>query len=347
MRPIMALKHQPAIYTLASDLGIEKPSDPVQSILRHCEKRTTQILRDFPDCSTLSELLNVMEAGLDTKFVEVRTDDELEAVQERYSLKGELAFAALHDELTDDVYGITFKRTVRKPWERQYVSVIDCRGEKQYRSYFTKWHELGHLLVLTDQRRLKFRRTHAVAESKDPEETMVDTIAGRIGFLPRFVRPVAKGNASFKAFEAVRSELCPEASKEASVIGFAAAWPAPCLLLRAEMALRRGEQVVATQARLGFHEGPTPALRAVLAKPNDAARGSDLMVFPNMRVPERSVIHKVFLGELYEGEEDEDLSWWQTSNGQQLPALKVRVGARPLDIGPEDELAVQAIVTPI
>lgn len=344
----MALKHRYEIHTLARDLGIEKPSDPVRAILRHCEKRTLSILRDYPECSTLAELLSVMEARLDNELQEVRTDNELQEVRERYSRKGEVALAGLHDELAADVYGITFRRTARKPWERQFVSIIDCRGEKQFRSYFTKWHELGHLLVLTDQRRLKFRRTHADrAELKDPEEALVDLIAGRIGFLARFVRPVANGSASFRSFEAVRLELCPEASKEASVIGIAAAWPTPCLLLQAEMAYKRGEQAVAPQAGFGFHEPPQPALRAVSAKPNDAARGTGLVVYPNMRVPERSIIHKVFSGELYDGEADEDLSWWETRGGQQLPALAVRVGARRQDGAANEDPTVQAILTPL
>jgi hypothetical protein len=32
----------------------------------------------------------------------------------------------------------------------------------RFRSYYTKWHEIGHLLILlTDQMRLAPRRTHA------------------------------------------------------------------------------------------------------------------------------------------------------------------------------------------
>ena len=207
---------------------------------------------------------------------------------------------------------------------------------------------MRHLLVLTDQRRLKFLRTHAaVAEFKDPEVSLVDIIAGRIGFLAHLVRAMAKGRASFEAVKDVRSELCPEASKASAVIGIAAAWPTPCLVFRAGMATKRGERSVAAQGGFGFHPAPQPTLRAVSAKPNDAARGTDLAVFPNMRVPERSIIHKVFVGELYDGEADEDLSWWETSGGQQLPALAVRVGTQPLPVGPEEEPAVQAILTPL
>ena len=347
MTSTVALKHRYEIHALARDLGIEKSRDPVNAILRYCERRVAKILRGYPSCGTLTELLGVMEAELDTKFEKVRNDDELAKVQARYSRQGEVVFASLHHELESEVYGVTLKRTARRVWERQYVSVIDCRGAKQHRSYFTKWHELGHLLVLTNQARLKFRRTHVVTEQKDSEEMMVDAIAGRIGFLPRFVRSMASDQASFEMFEAVRKKLCPEASKEASVIGFAAAWPSPCLLLTAQEALRRGEEEHAAQPGFGFYEDPKPVLRAVSSQPNDAARGTGLMVFPNMRVPERSIIQRVFAGEVYKGDAREDLSWWLTSGGQQLPELRVRVEAQTLARGPDDDPGVQALVTPL
>ena len=97
-----------------------------------------------------------------------------------------------------EVFGVTFKRLSRKPWELPYVSVIDCRLDKKYRSYYTKWHELGHLLILTDQMRLAFRRTHFGLDDKDPEEALVDVIAGAFGFLPDLIKPVAKGRPSFE-----------------------------------------------------------------------------------------------------------------------------------------------------
>src|ERR1035441_6851450 len=93
--------------------------------------------------------------------------------------------------------------------ELPFVSVIDCRGEKRFRSYYTKWHELGHLLILTDQMRLTFRRTHFGLEDKDPEEALVDVIAGAFGFLPDIVRPLAKGQPSFDGIEDIRIHLCP------------------------------------------------------------------------------------------------------------------------------------------
>lgn len=343
----MALRHSHEIHTLATDLGIRSPSDPVKAILRYCEKRTVRCLKRFPDCNTLSALLEVMEASLDTKFEEVRNDDELRSLQLRYTGEGERAFAALHEELSDSVYGITFKRTARKRWQRQFVSVIDCRGSKGLRAYFTKWHELGHLLVLTDQQRLVFRRTHPVLAKKDPEEALVDAIASRVGFLPAVVQPVAKGRPSFENFRAVRKQLCPEASWEASSMGFASAWPSPCVLIRAERGRKRGEERDIAQPSFEFYEAPTPVLRAVSVKPNDAARKTDLLVFPNMRVPEASVINRVFCGEISAACAEEDLSWWESRSGHQPPSVRVRVEAKCLDGGPGKKSAVHAIVTPL
>jgi hypothetical protein len=323
-----SLKRSYKIHALAGDLGINPTGDPVREIVRFCEKRIRRFLRDFPDCTTLSQLLNIAASKLGTKFEEIRSDEDLEEVRTRYLRQNEKAFAALQDELPAQVFGVTFKRTNRKPWELPYVSVIDCRGEKKSRSYYTKWHELGHLLILTDQMRLTFRRTHFGLDDKDPEEALVDVIAGSFGFLPDMVRPLAKGQPSFDRIDEIRAQLCPEASQQASLIGIAKAWPEPCILLQAQMGLKRGERRELAQGILGFQDRPKETLRATQVTPNDAARDKNFVIFPNMRVPERSIISKVFTGESADTEAAEDLSWWESSDGTRLPSAKVFVQVR-------------------
>src|SRR5579863_4230617 len=327
MTPI-SLKRSYKVHALATDLGINPTGDPVREILRFCEKRIRRFLRDFPDCTTLSQLLEIAASKLGTKFEEIRSDEELEEVRTQYLRQNEKAFAALHEELPTQVFGVTYKRTSRKPWELPYVSVIDCRQDKKYRSYYTKWHELGHLLILTDQMRLAFRRTHFGLEEKDPEEALVDVIAGAFGYLPDLVRPLAEGQPSFDQIEKIRLKLCPESSQLASLIGIAKAWPTSCILLQAQMALKRGERRDLAQGTLGFQEKPKELLRAVQVTPNDVARSSNFVIFPNMRVPERSIIYKVFAGGTADGRAVEDLSWWESSDGSQLPVAKVLVQAR-------------------
>jgi hypothetical protein len=335
-----ALKRNYKIHALANDLGIKPSGDPIREIVRFCEKRIRRFLRDFPDCLTLSQLLEISASKLGTRFEEIHSDDQLDEVRARYLRQGEKAFASLHEELLSNVFGVTFKRLSRKAWELPYVSVIDCRGEKQFRSYYTKWHELGHLLILTDQMRLAFRRTHFGLDEKDPEEALVDVIAGAFGFLPDLVSPLAKGQPSFDQIETIRMKLCPEASQQSSLIGIAKAWPTPCILLQAQMALKRGEHRELAQGTLGFQEKPKEVLRAVQVTPNDAARNANFVIFPNMRIPERSLIQKVFAGDSVDGQAAEDLSWWDSSDGSRLPSAKVLVQVRSV------RGAVRALITP-
>jgi hypothetical protein len=316
------------IWTLAKDLGLKVKSDPTEAIREYCEKRVVRIIHDFSGCRTLADLLNMVSNTLGTKFEIVRTDQDLDEVQTRYTEKGETAFATLHTELRADTFGITIQRRRRQEWEPRFVSVIDCRGKKASREYFTKWHELAHLLCLTDQMRLSFHRTHPNRQSKDPEETMMDVIAGHLGFLPMLIRPHAKGEISFEKIEVLRERLCPEASRESAVTGIVHAWPSPVSLVRAEVALKANEARQASQMGFSFAKQPLPALRAVTVIENEEARRAGFRIHPNMRVPERSIVHAVFEGQLHDGEADENLDWWESSDGSRLSSIPVRVHAR-------------------
>jgi len=211
--------------------------------------------------------------------------------------KGEKIFARLVEELHDDVFGITFRLYNRESWEPEFVSVIDCRGPKAARVYYTKWHEIAHLLVQTDQMRLSYRRTHCETGPKDPEEALIDVIAGKFAFYQPFIKEHAEGEISFEAIENLRARLCPEASQQSALIGFVNVWPEPCLLVQAQLALRKHEKPLPGQESFGFGEQPQPSLRAVKVSPNDAAREIGLTIFENMRVPEQSVIFRAFAGE--------------------------------------------------
>lgn len=93
------LKDSPVIWKLAKDLGIKSITDSVNDILNFCDKNVKSFLREFPECSTLSEFLEVAAAKVGTTFVEVRSDGELDVVQKRYVAKGEAIFATLNEEL--------------------------------------------------------------------------------------------------------------------------------------------------------------------------------------------------------------------------------------------------------
>jgi hypothetical protein len=325
---ISSLNNSPTIWKLAKDLGIKKIGNPVDDIQKFCEKKINAIQKEFPDCTTLEDLLNLVAAKLKTEFCEINNDRDLENIKSRFINSGEKIFANLETEFTDEVLGITFKRTNREPWELEFVSVIDCRENKRSRSYFTKWHEIAHLLVLTDQQRLKFMRTNLQSHKVDPEEAMVDIIAGKFGFYQPFVQKSApNSDLTFELIDKMRAELCPESSLQAALIGFVQAWPKPCLLAYCEMALKTNEQNLLDQQKFDFTDRPTPLLRATKITLNRPARDISFRIHRNMRVPKDSVIH-----DLYEGYDDfasaeENLSLWESSGGQKLDQISIKIRA--------------------
>lgn len=321
------LKNSYQIAVLASDLRLRETADPVAAILRFCHKRIAAFVKEF-HCGTLSDLLAAAAARLDTLFIEIRDDADLARVRIEYVARGELIFATLDQQLGPDVYAITFKLMRPCNGDRRFVSIIDCRGAKDWRCYFSKWHELAHLLTLTQQARLKFCRTHAEPDVKDPEEALMDVIAGEVGFCSQLVHPHVTGEISFDEIEALRKKLCPEASQQASLIGFVNAWPAPCVLIQARLALKAQERRGLAQRNLAFHDGPKPVLRAAKVTANAAAESIGIIIHRNMRIPECSVIARAFEESSGSLEAAEDLGWWQSSSGSGLAARPVTVKAR-------------------
>lgn len=334
------LDRKPQIYTLASDLGLQRSEQPCQRILQFVEAKVKKISKTFA-CKSLNDLLIAIANDVGTIFREIHSDDDLRKLREGYVSKGELIFANLAAELSrSDDYAITIGVHTQHPWEPRFASVIDCRGDKRFRTYFTKWHELAHLLTLTPQMRLVFRRSHSRENSNDPEERLMDVIASSVGFLPDFLPDKARGELSFEGISEIKKEFCPDASVQAATIGIVKAFPSPCILVEAELALKRHEIAAASQIGFGFHNGPRPCLRAVHATVNTAAREEGLQFFKNWRVPVASVIADVFDGGGY-AEADEDLSWWSASGGKRLDPFPVRIKAR------KTGKSVQALVIPI
>lgn len=320
------LNQSTKIWKLAKDLGIRTVNDPVSDILRFCEKRIEKFSKDAMDCRSLSDFLRWIAGKLGTYFEEVRDDRDLADIKVKYLKKGEKGFVTLDCEFSDDVLGITYRRLNRESWEPPFISIIDCRGDNARKAYYTKWHELAHLLILTDQSRLSFQRTTHLSE-KDPEEVLIDIIAGRFGFYHAFITPHINGEISFEKIDVLRQTLCPEASYLSSLIGFVNAWPEPCMLVLCKEGLKKSERRQADQGSL-FDIRHRPALRAVKVTVNEAAKGKNIRIHENMRVPTHSVINAVHAGETDCSEAMEDLSWWESSDGTVLTKAKVLVKAK-------------------
>ena|ERR1700733_10538831 len=327
------------IHKLAQDLGLRSTEDPVPSIIQFCEKRVRSFLKEFPKCTNPSELLDILAAKLRTKFEIIRADEDLTEIKSRYVAAGERAFASLETEFPADVFGVTFRRLAKKPWEPDFVSVIDSRGEKSFRANHTKWHELGHLLVMTDQLRIAFRRTFCNQDLKDPEESLVDVIAGHFEYWPSFFTKRMTGRISFRKIEEIRAEICPEASKASSILGLVKAWPTPCVLIEATLDYKQKDKDLRGQAAMPFRDVPKKDLRVTSILVNDPARLSGMRLHRNWRVPRESALYRTFEGN-EPTTEIENLNWWTTSTGGRLPDFQVSVETRKAgDV-------FQALVTP-
>jgi hypothetical protein len=314
------------VRTLAADLRLKDSDDAVGQILKYCHDRVKKFLADF-QCSDSHQLLSLVANKLGTEFREVLNDEELAAVRQEFLDQQELGFVNLHLELSGEVLGITLKRLNPKGWQLPFVSVIDCRGKNKRRAYFTKWHELGHLLILTDQSRLVFKRTHVADAPKSPEEALVDVIAGSLAFYPSIVEAHAQGDISFEAIESIRAAVWPDASWQSAVLGIAASWPHPCVLLEARLGLKKSESDTGQQG-FDFRPAAKPSLRAVHVSPNASARKLGIRAIPNFRVPTGSVVYKAFYDGMPYIEAVEELSLWKSSDGGTWEGGQVLVKAK-------------------
>jgi hypothetical protein len=315
------------VQKLATDLGLKPSAAPVETILEFCRGKVRKLIQDFDGCMTPEEILPWLAAKLSTRLVEINADNDLDQIVAEYCRKKEYAFATLEQELQGSTEGITLRLSYRDLWEPAFVSIIDCRGRRRLRRYHTKWHELAHLLILTDQLRMTFRRTHEFGQGKSAEEKLVDAIAGDLSFFPEFVKPFIAGEISFEKIEEIRTRVCPDSSQTSSAINISKIWPSPCVWLEAR-----------PQAKKGESRNSVPALRAIKVSENGPARHQGLRMIANFRVPPNSIIFGSFFRGAG-GEAIENLAWWQASCGTRLSDRLVRVQVKNMGD------SVQALVT--
>jgi hypothetical protein len=204
---------------------------------------------------------------------------------------------------------------------RRYLALIDARGPRGARAFFTAWHELAHLLLCPPQQLLLdgFRRSPSDAtKQKDPLESVVDHIAGLLAFWGPIFGPalqeVAGSTLTFAAIDRATADVAPGASLYAASLAATRLWHRTAVFLTAEMSPKS--------------DGTAYALRVQTVVPDDAARAEGFRVRKHMRVPRASALTAAFedvLGKEHSGPEDQ--SWWEVSGKGQLPALGWHVQA--------------------
>jgi len=324
------LDQEPDVVALARELGLR--GNPVEAVVRFCEEKIGCWAADAGRVENVGALEQLVGDRLRLAFEEVCSDDDLTGITAKYVAQGEYVFATLRDVLDSTTFGVTIRRKRCGPESNgRYVAVIDCRGDKAARRFFTRWHEIAHLLVLEKELAAPVRRS-----AHDPIERLMDEIAGRIGFYepifgPVFVREHSKPLLEFPTVEAIRRAYCDRASFQSTLFACQRRIHSPILYVEAAMKLKAEEerQLRSKQRKFLEDDPPVAKLRVGLAVPNQAASDEGFRIAPNMRVPEGSTIHKLYSDpNAEEASGSENLGAWEFSNGSSLPDREVWVDAR-------------------
>lgn len=164
MRTGRGFSENQTLESVATELGIPFGDNPVQAIVRYCQEITAKNIADYGGCNTSDELLQICAQKVGTRFEVISSIEDLDRATRSWVNRGESQFASVEREFERGVLGITFR--VRRPakWETPFVSVIDARGNRCTRAWFTKWHELG-----PPHPRQATRRSHYGAVWRSPQ----------------------------------------------------------------------------------------------------------------------------------------------------------------------------------
>src|SRR3954451_4289198 len=186
------LEHAAEIADLAADLKLAGAGNPVDAILRHCRSRIDRWVAEARGVTTIGQLEDLVTLRLQMVFEEVRSDADFARITDKYAkAKKDPVFATMRlkfDDADNPTYGTLVKRkNVGDDAPDRFVAVIDCRGTKLARRFFTRWHEIAHRLTThADQG----AEEPAYRSEHDPIERLMDEIAGHVGFYGPLFDPV-------------------------------------------------------------------------------------------------------------------------------------------------------------
>jgi hypothetical protein len=124
-------------------------------------------------------------------FVEIRSDADFDRITNEYAkAKKDPVFATMRmrfDDPDNPTYGTLVRRNVGPDAPDRFVAVIDCRGSKFARRFFTRWHEIAHRLTTHADHG---KEEPAYRSEQDPIERLMDEIAAHVGFYGPLFDPV-------------------------------------------------------------------------------------------------------------------------------------------------------------
>jgi hypothetical protein len=319
---------------IARQLGVslQGGSDPTPKLVAASVAKVKAWCEQLGPVSSFDDLIEVVAAKLKVHFDVVRSDRDLLEVQERYLTAGETGFLKLTKEFDEYTDAVVIRLQKAPSWsDKQYVAVIDSRGTKKSREWFSQWHELAHLIA-EPQTKFAFRRTQITR--RDPVERLMDQIAGELAFYPALLLPMLEEHGvqledpTLAALVDFHDSWFSFASVMATLIAVLRNSATPCILVEARNELKVSEQRELAQGTLLPDVAPEPRLRATTTTHNAEAIRRKFYIHRWMRVPDTSVIKRVHDGDVAHEKvaARENLSWWE-SQGEKLPNRAVIVEA--------------------
>jgi hypothetical protein len=325
------------ILAMAEALRIPVYPDPVESIIAFCYAKIESWSPKWSTLTSITELKAFVCRKLNLELEEIWSDEHLEAVIAKYVDQGEFVFATLTDDLDETTFATLFTLSNSNPKQKsKYVAVIDCRGKKESRRFFTKWHEIAHLLTLYKQMELPLHRSQKVVK---PLERLMDKIAGEVGFWDRLFVPILEteikktGFLTFEGVERIRAAYCPEASFTATLKAGITKCSRAAAFVEVGFGYKAEEQRFIDTALPSIMKelAPEAKIRALKVQGNQLAR-KNFGIFPNMEIPPGSVLFQAAdsfrtISGFSNSTTLENLNWWKTSKGH-LPHRQISVDVR-------------------
>jgi hypothetical protein len=226
------------VRSLAEDLGLNPgdgtPASIEASIVEDCRKQVDAWVAQEGAIRSIDQLERLVSARLQMVTEEISDDRDFDRLTEIYARqKRDPIFAVLRDHFDDTdnpIYGALIRRRKATIQDSdRFVAVVDCRGTKRRRGFFTRWHEIAHRLTTHSERRIE---QHVAPEllaipvfrqEDDPIERLMDDIAGELGFYHRLFLPALEllthrdRGVTWQTIDSLRDHHFPAASFHATL----------------------------------------------------------------------------------------------------------------------------------
>jgi len=309
------LTRHPRLKQLARNLHIPDDGDCLRELRDHALDSVQQMLKEW-NVETIDDLRFLVADKLSVKIEHIGDSQDVEILAEKYGqVMGSFRLLLRAEFIKGDTEGLLIDNPKPGKGGRDYLVIVDARGPRKARAYFTAWHELAHLLVYPRTQAVfdGFRRAPTPeARLKDPVESAVDHIAGLLAFWEPLFKPAllkaASGDLSLEAIERACAEVAPGASLQSACLAAVRMWKEPVAFVTAAISTKS--------------DGSSPSLRVQNIVTNDAAREKGCEVRRQMRIPPTSAISKAYR-DIIAGRHCgmENQSDWEVSGRGSLAAL--------------------------